>query len=173
MRNTTTPVYTETQSLKIPAVRIILFVATVFALSTFAWELYSEWSVDALLAGLPMVLILAAVWWLIESSRIYMQITGEGISYRFHPLQFRKRFARWKELKEVYLREYSALGEFGGWGLRLGFKGSWGYVAKGKSGLQLIYKNGKKRFISIQRPQELQAWLEQYAPANTTGPESR
>lgn len=166
------PVYTETQSLNIPAVRVVLGVVTVFVLGNFAKRLYSNWSEDVLLEGLLGLVIMALVWGLSIGSRIHTRITTEGIAYRFYPLQFRNRFARWKDLKEVYLREYSALGEYGGWGLRWGFGRGWGYVAEGDSGLQLIYKNGKKRFISTQRPEELQAWLEQYAPANTTGPES-
>ncbi|AHM61699.1 hypothetical protein D770_17235 [Flammeovirgaceae bacterium 311] len=173
MKNPSVPVYTEKQHLKIPAVRVIMGFATVITLAPFAWHLYSgEWSQETLWAALPVVLILAGVWWLVEGSRIHTRLTAEGIAYRFSPLQFRRRFARWEELKEVYMQEYSALADYGGWGLRWGMRG-WGYVAPGKIGIQLVYKSGKKRFISTQRPNELRAWLEQYAPANTIGLESR
>lgn len=165
METKTAPVYTEVQSLKIPAMRIILGVATAVALGSFIWQLSKDnWSQESLLTGLPMLLILALVWWLVEGSRIYTRITPEGIGYRFTPLQFKERFARWEDLKEIYLREYSALGEYGGWGLRYGFGLGWGYVAGGDWGVQLVYKSGKKRFISTQNFKALKSYLEQYAP---------
>ncbi|WP_224999815.1 hypothetical protein [Cesiribacter sp. SM1] len=167
------PVYAEKQNLKISAVRFIMGFATVISLAPFFWKLYSSgWAQQDLLAALPVLLILGGVWWVVESSRIHTRITAEGICYWFYPLQFRRRFARWEELKEVYMQEYNALADYGGWGLRWGIKG-WGYVAPGNIGIQLVYKSGKKRFISTQRPNELRTWLEQYAPASIIGAESR
>ena len=166
MKHSDYPTFTEVQNLKIPAMRIILGVATAVVLSSFFLELYRDsWSQETLLMGLPTLLVMGLFWWLIEGSRIYTRITPEGIGYRFKPLQFRERFARWEDLKEIYLREYSALGEFGGWGLRYGFGLGWGYVAGGDCGVQLVYKSGKKRFISTQRFRELKAYLEQHTPA--------
>jgi hypothetical protein len=166
MKKPATHQYTEVQTLKIPAMRIILGVATAVSVGSFIWKLYEGgWSQTTLFTGLPMLLILALVWWLMEGSRIYTRISPEGIGYRFSPLQVRERFARWDELEEIKLREYSALGEFGGWGLRYGFGLGWGYVAGGDWGMQLVYKSGKKRFVSTQRFAELKAYLEQHAPA--------
>ncbi len=168
MKTTPTPMFTEEQNLKIPAMRLLLGLATVVAVGSFMWEIYKEgWSQAMLLAGLPMLLILALIWWLIERSRIYTRVTPEGIAYRFFPLQLKERFARWEELREIYLRGYSAMGEYGGWGLRYGFGLGWGYIAEGEYGLQLVYKSGKKRFISTQRMEELKIFLEQYAPVTT------
>src|SRR5690606_17451820 len=119
------------------------------AVGSFAWVLYAAgWSQESFFSGLPMLLILALVWWLIEKTRIYTRVTPEGIAYRFAPIQLKERFARWVDLDKLYLREYSALGEYGGWGLRYGFGLGWGYIAGGDHGLQLVYKSGKKRFIS-------------------------
>lgn len=166
MKTAAMPQYTEVQSLKIPAVRIILGIATAVAVGSFVWVLYSEgWSQETIFSGMPMLLVLVLVWWLIEKSKIHTRISPEGIGYRFSPLQFRERFARWEDLAELYLREYSAMGEYGGWGLRYGFGLGWGYVAGGDYGLQLVYKSGKKRFISTQNMQTLKHYLKQHAPA--------
>ena len=170
MKNPSTPIFHEVQNLKIPAVRIILGLATLVALGFFIWKLYEDsWSEATLYSGLPRLLVLGLLWWLIEGSRIYTRITPEGIGYRFYPLQFRERFARWEDLQEIYVREYSALGEYGGWGLRYGFGRGWGYVAGGEWGVQLVYKSGKKRFISTQKYDELKAYLEQKTPAGSVG----
>lgn len=171
MKQPASPTFTEVQNFKIPFMRIILGVATVVAVGSFLWKLYEDrWSQETLLTGLPMLLILALVWWLLEGGRIYTRVTPEGIGYRFYPLQFRERFARWEELREIYLREYSALGEYGGWGLRYGFGLGWGYIAGGDWGIQLIYKSGRKRFISTQKMKALKACLEQHAPAGCVKP---
>ncbi len=131
--------------------------ATIISLAPFVWNLFSKgWSQEMLFGGLPVLVILALVWWLVERGQIQTRMTAEGIYYSFYPLQFRRRFARWEELKEIYMREYNAMADYGGWGLRLGIRG-WGYVAPGNMGIQLVYKNGKKRFISTQHPNELRA----------------
>lgn len=174
MKNPATTTFREVQNLKIPAMRIIMGIATAVALGSFIWQLYRDsWSQDTLLTGLPLLLILGLLWWLLEGSRIYTRITPEGIGYRFSPLQFKERFARWEDLEDIHLREYSALGEFGGWGLRYGFGLGWGYIAGSDCGLQLVYKSGKKRFISTQKFDELKTYLEQKTPAGRVGAKYR
>jgi len=60
-------------------------------------------------------------------------------------------------LDKVYLRKYSPIGEYGGWGFRYG-----AYNIKGSQGLQLKFKNGKMLLIGTQRPEELQKVLDQF-----------
>ena len=53
--------------------------------------------------------------------RLNTQIKADGIYVRFFPIQFRYRHYTWDKISKIYLRHYSPIYEYGGWGMRLGF----------------------------------------------------
>jgi hypothetical protein len=59
-------------------------------------------------------------------------------------------------LTKIYVRQYAALTEYGGWGLRFGL---WGkgtaYNVSGNKGLQLEFHTNKKLLIGTKKPDEL------------------
>ena len=58
------------------------------------------------------------------------------------------------------MRQYSAIGEFGGWGIKYGLGGAGKvYNVSGNKGLQLVYKDGSKLLIGSQRSAEVQQVL--------------
>jgi len=103
-----------------------------------------------MLALLPFLIIVNIV----LSSRLIMQIRTDGIYVRFPPWQsgFSKYF--WADISEVYIRKYNALSEYFGWGLRLGPRGV-GYIVAGNTGIQIIFKNGRKVLITTQKEGEV------------------
>ena len=168
---TTPPPYTE--SLKVIP-RLLLWILAAVALLTIVLPGAlngNGWSMEYLVSKLGVVAIMACLWWFALASRIKLRLNAEGVSYQFWPLP--KKEARWEELQGWYLREVNSFGEFGGWGLRWGFNLGWGYVNTSDWGLQLVYRHNKRVVISTESPEALRRWLEQYAPANTTGHESR
>jgi len=86
------------------------------------------------------------------------EISQEGISVRFFPFHLKKKFFAWDEIAKAEVREYSPLLEYGGWGIRRGRSGI-AYNVKGKMGLQLVLKNGKKILIGTQKAEELKQIL--------------
>jgi hypothetical protein len=60
------------------------------------------------------------------------------------------------EVREAEVREYVALREFGGWGVRTGPSGK-AYAAFGNEGVQLWFKDEKRILIGSQRARELAA----------------
>lgn len=86
--------------------------------------------------------------------QLQTRITEEGIAIRFYPVQKNERMYKWSELKEVYLRDYKPIREFGGWGIRTG-----AYNVSGNKGLQLIFKNGEKLLIGTNKEDELKGLL--------------
>lgn len=86
------------------------------------------------------------------------QIRDDGIYVRFPPLQpFYKKFY-WSNISEVYIRNYDALTEYFGWGIRFSDKG-FGYIVRGNIGIQIILKNGNKVLITTQKPEEIKEVL--------------
>lgn len=90
------------------------------------------------------------------SFRLDTQIKKDGIYVRFFPFHFRFKHYPWDSLTKSYVRQYSAITEFGGWGLRLGLFGKGkAYNVSGDQGLQLEFKSNKKLLIGTKKAEEL------------------
>ena len=64
------------------------------------------------------------------------------------------------ELTKSFVRQYSPLTEYGGWGLRLGLFGKGtAYNVSGNKGLQLEFTDKKKLLIGTNKPDELSETL--------------
>lgn len=86
--------------------------------------------------------------------QLVTQIRADGIYVRFTPLQpsFKKFY--WSDISEVYIRNYDALSEYFGWGIRFSYKG-FGYILPGNTGIQIIFRNGNRVLITTQRQEEV------------------
>jgi len=92
--------------------------------------------------------------------KLETKIDEKGISVRLFPLHLKWKQFNYEEISKCYVREYSPLKEYGGWGLRYGIFGNGkAYNIKGNKGLQLEFKNGKKLLIGTQKQQEVKKYL--------------
>lgn len=60
---------------------------------------------------------------MLYSFKLQTVIKTDGIYVRFFPIHIAFRKYSWDKLSKVYVRTYSPLAEYGGWGLRLGLFG--------------------------------------------------
>ena len=76
---------------------------------------------------------------------LYMEtiIKKDGVYVRFFPFHRQFKYYPWDSLTKLYVREYSPLKEYGGWGVRVGSNGG-AYNVSGNKGLQLEFKDHKK-----------------------------
>jgi hypothetical protein len=93
------------------------------------------------------------------STHLSTEITSEAIYVGFAPFGM-KRIAK-REIAEAYVRSYSPLGEYGGWGYRIG-RGGTAYNVSGNHGLQLVLRNGRRILIGTQQPRELQHTIDNW-----------
>lgn len=85
-------------------------------------------------------------------TKLVTVVNKDGISLRFPPFFSRERKFEADSIAEYYIRQYKPIREYGGWGIRLGLTGyGRAYNVKGKTGLQLVFKNGKGLLIGTQR----------------------
>lgn len=99
---------------------------------------------------------------LFASIRLETQIREDGIYVRFFPFHLRFRYFSPDELERFYVRTYSPLTEYGGWGMRISLTGAGkAYNISGRKGLQLEFKNGKRLLIGTQKAEELSLILDQ------------
>lgn len=110
------------------------------------------WIVMGMLMAVNLFLL-----WSLLTTRLVTEVSESEIRYRYFPFHFSMRSITWSQVKNAFVRQYSPLGEYGGWGIRKKlFKNDWVYNISGKEGLQLELKDGSKVLIGTQKPEELQ-----------------
>ena len=82
------------------------------------------------------------------------EVHGDGIYYRFFPFHLSFHRIRLEDLAGYEARTYSALKDYGGWGIRYG-RGGRAYNVYGNRGVQLEFANGDKLLLGSQKPEEL------------------
>jgi hypothetical protein len=111
----------------------------------------------ALLAIAVLLLLLTLFFGRIK---LITRVTAEGIYVRFAPFQRQAAFYPFSQLDRCYLRRYSPLREFGGWGMRLSTVGKGqAFNIAGREGLQLCTTDGNRILIGTQKPTALEASL--------------
>jgi len=110
--------------------------------------------VTAILGGIVTPIAIAALFIL---TNLETEVCSDGLRVRLFPFHIHyKNFAK-EDLSECYARTYKPIREYGGWGIRCGFRKGSGraYNMKGNQGVQLIFKDGRKLLIGSQKPDEL------------------
>ncbi len=96
--------------------------------------------------------------------RLETEIKENGIYVRYYPIHIKFKHYKWSDLQRVYVRKYSPIMEYGGWGLRFNNLGNGtAYNIAGNQGLQLVFPNGKKLLIGTQKPEELEMAIKKWA----------
>ena len=97
--------------------------------------------------------------------RLETHISGEKIYVRLYPLQLKYKEYKWSEISKCSIRQYSPIGEYGGWGLR-GFNKNKAMNISGNQGLQLDFINNNKLLIGTNKTKEMTEALEKIGKLN-------
>ena len=102
------------------------------------------------------ILVPAGIGFLIWVARLETEVRQDGLYIRYVP--FHRRFKRFKaeDLSEYHARTYRPVLEYGGWGIRCGWKGR-AYNVSGNRGVQLVFRDGRRVLIGSSQPPELEA----------------
>lgn len=115
----------------------------------------------SLIAAIPLITLLLI-------TRLKTDISEKGIFVKFFPIYVFDKIILWEQIEDIHIRHYNSLGEFGGWGVRISYKHGMAYNVKGKTGIQITFKNGKKLLIGTQKPDEAMKVIDQYFQHPTT-----
>jgi hypothetical protein len=91
--------------------------------------------------------------------KLETRIQEDGIYVRFFPFHLSFRHYSWNDISQAYVRKYSPLGEYGGWGIRFGFGNGKAFNVSGNMGLQIHFNNERKLLIGTNKPGEVEAVL--------------
>ena len=128
------------------------------------WDTISQGSVGEILSNTGGILVLLFVFVLFNFFKLKTRIDEKGIYYQYLPFHFSYRFLNWDSISKCYVRNYNAIFEYGGWGLKFSFRKSKGesFTVKGNIGLQIAMQNGKNILIGTQKKEEIQRTIETY-----------
>ena len=98
-----------------------------------------------------MGFILPLIFYLFE---LRIKVSNKGLHYQFFPFHFKSHTIDIEDIERIKAMEYSPLKEYGGWGIKYGFKGK-AYNVSGNKGVKIFLKNGLNIMFGSQKHNEL------------------
>ena len=83
-----------------------------------------------------------------------IKVNEDGLHYQFSPFHLKFHTIKMDEIESFKAMEYSPLKEYGGWGIRYGFKGK-AYNVSGNKGVKVFLRNGSNIMFGSQNHKEL------------------
>jgi hypothetical protein len=81
-------------------------------------------------------------------------VTSEGLNYQFFPFHLKTHIIKIDEIEKIEALQYKPLGDYGGWGIRYGFKGK-AYNVSGNKGVKIYLPNERNILFGSQKNIEL------------------
>lgn len=100
-------------------------------------------------------------------SKLETTISHDEIQYRLFPFQWNMRKISKDQIAEAFVRKYSPLFEYGGWGLRWGINGK-AINIRGNMGIQVVLKSGSRILIGTSNAVDAKKALEKLTEHPTT-----
>lgn len=157
-------VFEEVQRFRQPWILILLTVSILVPIGLIIKEYTSEHTSMSTVGFLAILFTMLLPVLLIFSFTLKTRIDEKGIHYRFFPFHRTLRTILWQEILTASVRKYDAITEYGGWGLKGGFRRKKGVAVNvsGNIGIQLELANGKKLLIGTQKQYEAIRVLKTY-----------
>ena len=136
---------------------------------------FTQWWIWMLLAIFP---ILSIVLFFLGEANVYyvlgclilplffyafqlrIKVNEEGLHYQFAPFHFKSHTIKLDEIEKFEALQYKPLAEYGGWGIKYGFKGK-AYNVSGNLGVKIYLANGRNILFGSQKHKELEKVLKQ------------
>lgn len=160
LRDITPPLFREVQRFRqwvfvIPVVAVAVIVWYAFVQQVILGHPQGEAPIPDWLAWVFAILFGLGLPVLASMIRLITEVRPGSVRVRVAP--FRTVTIRVDTVSKAAVRKYSALKEYGGWGVRSSRSNGRAYNAYGDQGVQLIIGDGDLVLIGSQRPEELLA----------------
>tara|TARA_B100000700_G_C14741235_1_gene713100 strand:+ start:311 stop:805 length:495 start_codon:yes stop_codon:yes gene_type:complete len=94
-------------------------------------------------------------------------VTTEGLFFQFFPFHFKEQIIKIEEIKKIQAMKYNPLGDYGGWGIKYGFKGK-AYNVRGNLGVKIFLKDGTNILFGSQQHKEFEQALKEMLKIENT-----
>ena len=159
-------VFTETQKFNQSWMRVVL--VSLALLTILPVMIMVDWNelptAELIIVSIAIAFTLLMIGFILFVFRLDSRIDDYGIHYGFFPIPGRMNKLAWSEIEKMYVRKYSPIGDYGGWGYRINFNKSKGkaYNVRGNIGIQLELKSGRKILIGTQKKEEAESAIRYY-----------
>ena len=126
-----------------------LILLTPLFITAFTKNIYSY-------EGLLLILISLFFYYL----ELRVKVSKNGVQYQFFPIHLNSYSIKLEEIEKIEAIKYKPLGDYGGWGIRYGFKGKC-YNIKGNLGVKVYLKKGSYILFGSQKYKTLEKVLSQ------------
>jgi hypothetical protein len=117
-----------------------------------------------------IIILLILTLWLFARMKLIVRVNDRGLSYRYPPFIAKERLIAKEDIEKHELRKYSPIREYGGWGIRYGWKkGEKAYNVRGNTGMQLYLKDGKKILFGTQQGESFKQAMDKMMSTETNG----
>ncbi|MBN1631521.1 MAG: hypothetical protein JW990_17310 [Thermoleophilia bacterium] len=159
----TQPLFRETQGFKqwifmVPIIVVAAIVWWQFVQQVILSKPQGEEPIPDWLAWVLTILFGIGLPILASRMRLVTEVRPGRVTLRLAPFQSRTIVA--EEVLKAVVRQYSALKEYGGWGVKTNRWNGRAYVAHGDKGVQLVLATKELVLIGSQRPEELLSALQ-------------
>ena len=100
------------------------------------------------------ILIGFAIPFLFYLFELRLKVSDEALHFQFFPFHFKSHIIKLEDIKKFKAMEYSPLKEYGGWGIKYGFKGK-AYNVSGNKGVKILLNNETNIMFGSQKHSEL------------------
>ncbi len=90
--------------------------------------------------------------------RLVLEVTDAEVLIRYRP--FSRRAIALVDIQQIQARQYNAVKEYGGWGVKGWSKEKMAYNLSGDRGVELTLRDGRRVMLGSQRADELAAVIE-------------
>ena len=133
---------------------LVLFFSSVFPILI---EYLSSSKFSLHLAHLILLCVVALFYFL----ELRVCVNERGINYQFFPFHLKSYVIKYDEIESYLAVTYSPILDYGGWGIRYGFKKK-AYNVKGNHGVRINLKTGKHILFGSQNKIEFVQALEKF-----------
>jgi len=90
--------------------------------------------------------------------QLRIKVNKKGLHYQFFPFHIKSHSIKLSEIEKIKAMKYKPLAEYGGWGIKYGFKGK-AYNVSGNKGVKIFLTDGTNIMFGSQRYRELEKAL--------------
>ena len=137
--------YREEQRFRQLWIWLLILMSPAFLIGVLLQQIILGHSYDFGWVILAIILALGPLL-LIYNTGLDTEVRDSGVCIRFRPFHRKWRVFRFDSIREAEACTYSALKDYGGWGIRYGFNGK-AYNVSGNKGVMLILSDQKSVMI--------------------------
>lgn len=99
---------------------------------------------EMIISAFIIVITYALIYFFLFRPPLKVQIDERGVEYYCFPYLRKAKLHEWSDIEKIAVVDVDPLGEFGGWGFRIGWKLNKGYIMRAGPGIRIHRKSSTK-----------------------------